>query len=593
MPRLPVAYALVTALTLPIATDAMQPARSRPTDVIVVGAGIAGLSAALEAAQHGRRVAIVEMWSIFGGHAVMSQGGLSIVGTPTQEAAGIADSPDLAFRDFITWGEDADTDWVRYYVDHSRAEIYDWLATMGVTFDGVSQPAGNSVPRFHQTHDRGVGLVSPIYRECVRNPNITFRWNVKVTSLIVERGRVVGVRGRELRTGLVRQFRAPAVVLATGGFQSNLDMVRSFWPRELPFPDRFLVGSGLNSTGSGHKVAEGAGAVLVNTDHQWNYSTGLPDPRYPGMNRGLNSGNSTAIWVNASGRRFVNEHGSTKVTFPALLQQKPATYWAIFDAPGRKSFTVQGSGWGNFASVERIILSNPTLVKSGQTLDELAAVVGLPADALRETVARYNDMIAAGADTDYGRFSATDMPRPPKIEQGPFYAVEFFPLTRKSMGGVRIDRSCRVLDRNQKVIPGLYAAGELTGFGGINGRAGLEGTFLGPSIVTGRMAGRIAAGELSTPAATESARPAAPAAAKSAPYPGTAYCQSCHALQVAIAKPRPGYSHFEKVHREVLSRKYECVQCHAELGRYKPYVHRIDRIAQIDTCRFCHVVDRD
>jgi flavocytochrome c len=591
--RIPISCALVAALTLPVGTDAMQQSPARAADLIVVGAGIAGLSAALEAAQQGRRVTVVEMWSIFGGHAVMSQGGLSIVGTPTQEAAGVADSPDRAFNDFITWGEDADTEWVRYYVDHSRSEIYDWLTTMGVTFDGVSQPAGNTVPRFHQTHDRGVGLVSPIYRECLKNSNITFRWNVKVTSLIIERGRVVGVRGRELRTGIVRQYRASAVVMATGGFQSNLEMVRNFWPRELPFPEKFLVGSGLNSTGSGHKVAEGAGAALVNTDHQWNYSTGLPDPRYPGLNRGLNSGNSTSIWVNASGRRFVNEHGSTKVTFPALLQQKPAMYWAVFDEPGRKFFTVQGSGFGNFATVERVVLKNPTLVKSGNTLDEIAALINVPATALRETVAHYNDLITTGTDTDFGRFTATDSPRPPKIEQGPFYAVQFFPLTRKSMGGVHIDRTCHVLDKDQKPIPGLYAAGEMTGFGGINGRAGLEGTFLGPSIVTGRMAGRTAAQEITTPVSTEIRKAASPAAAKPAPFPGTAYCQSCHALKIAIAKPRPGYSHFEKVHREVLNRQFECVQCHAELGRYKPYVHRIDRVAQVETCRVCHVVDRD
>ncbi len=113
-------------------------------DVLVVGAGISGLSAALEAAQAGVRVEIVDMWSIFGGHAVMSQGGLCMVGTPVQEERGIEDSPDLAYRDFVEWGGDPDTEWVRFYVDNSRELMYDWLTDMGVTFDGVSRPAGNT-----------------------------------------------------------------------------------------------------------------------------------------------------------------------------------------------------------------------------------------------------------------------------------------------------------------------------------------------------------------------------------------------------------------------------------------------------------------
>jgi len=264
----------------------VEGAQEPDPDVLVVGGRINELSAPLEAAQAGVRVEIVDMWSIFGGHAVMSQGGLCIAGTPVQEERDIEDSPDLAYRDFVEWGGDPDTEWVRFYVDNSRELMYDWLTDMGVTFDGVSRPGGNTVPRFHRTTGRGLGLVSPIYRECVRHPNISFRWNFKVSGLLAEGGRVVGIRGERLRSGEIEELRAPIVILATGGFQSNLEMVRAFWPENLPFPDNFLVGSGLNSLGSGHEVARAAGAAYHRMDHQWNYSRVFPIPVIPGPKKG-------------------------------------------------------------------------------------------------------------------------------------------------------------------------------------------------------------------------------------------------------------------------------------------------------------------
>lgn len=238
------------------------------SDVIIVGAGISGLSAALELGQSGAQVTVIDMSSVFGGHAVMSQGGVCIVDTPVQEAEGIKDLPDLAYRDFIKWGEDANPDWVRYYVDHSRRDIYDWLTELGVRFEGVEPAPGNSVDRFHQPIERGIGLVTPIYRQCLEHNNIKFFWNTEAVKLPAKDGRVVGVLTRNRRTEEKRKFRSHALILATGGFQSNLSMVREFWPSEFRFPERILVGSGRNSVGHGHKLAQGVGAELVKMDHQ-------------------------------------------------------------------------------------------------------------------------------------------------------------------------------------------------------------------------------------------------------------------------------------------------------------------------------------
>ena len=584
------AYALALSV-LCVAVRGSAPAPG--PDLIVVGAGIAGLSAALDAADAGARVTVVDMWSVFGGHAIMSSGGLCIVGSPEQQARGIADTPDLAFKDFVEWGEDVSLGWVRVYVDRSRELIYDWVTAKGIAFDRISRQPGNSVARFHETRGRGVGLVSPIYRDAVRHPGVSFQWNLKVTGLVREGDRVIGVTGEDMRGGERRELRARAVVLATGGFQSNLEMVKAFWPANLPFPARILVGSGLNSTGSGHDVARAAGAALVKMDHQWNYATGLPDPRYQGTGRGLNAHNPDAIWVNAQGRRFVNEEASDKFTLPALLRQQPPTYWAIFDESAKRKFWVSGSDWGDFARIEEEIFARPELVRTAATLEALAGRAGLPAAVLVKTVERYNESVARRRDEPFGRFAPDDRERPARIATPPFYAVQFFPLTRKSMGGVSVDLSCRVLDVVGRPIPGLYAAGELTGLAGVNGKAGLEGTFLGPSIVTGRIAGRQVAAELglagSRTAPARTTAGAGPTARRTEAL--AAHCATCHDVDAEAANPRRGYSHFEKVHHVVGARKHDCGLCHAEMWPFDPEHHRVDRVAQIDVCRHCHVAE--
>src|SRR5580698_11226039 len=238
--------------TIPTATPGADlSSATPPPDAIVVGAGISGLSAAYELAKGGARVLVVDIASVFGGHAVMATGDLCIVGTPYQESQGFHDTPDIAYGDFMSWGEDANAKWVRYYVDHSREEIYDWLVSLGVTFEALVNPAGNSVRRTHRAKGRGIGVVSPIYAECLEQPGIAFAWNTRVESLLVDGRRIVGVATKNVRTDAKSELRAEAVVLATGGFQSNLDMVRESWPKGMPFPEHLLIGSGINSRGDG------------------------------------------------------------------------------------------------------------------------------------------------------------------------------------------------------------------------------------------------------------------------------------------------------------------------------------------------------
>jgi predicted oxidoreductase len=545
--------------------------------MVVVGAGLAGLSAALEAARQGATVSVVDKASVFGGHAVMSEADVTIIDTPLQVANGVHDSPELAFDDFMKWGEDSNQEWVRYYVTHSRSEIYDWLIPMGVAFDGLGAYPGNSVRRAHNTHGRGLGLVTPVYRECLKNPNISFEWNTEVLELLKEHSRIVGLRAKSLRSGEVRDVHARAVILATGGFQSNLGLVRKYWPRDLAVPVRLLAGSGVNSTGSGLELASKAGAALTRLDHQWNYDRGLPDPRYPGANRGLNA-SVNGDRVNTQGQLFLPADASSKAGLRTTLNQPGATYWSIFDEHAKRSFWISGSDWGNFDTIQRVILDNDAIVKKAATIDELAAKTGLPAEALKAAIAHGN----AGS---------------PKVDSPPFYAAQFFPLTRKSMGGIAIDLSARALDKRGKPIAGLYAAGEVTGEAGINGKAALEGTFLGPAIVTGRGAARAAVKDLGLaplPAivpprgAVEPRQPMAAAIGVTS----SGQCESCHDLPLLTAKTRVGYWHFERAHQVVLERKFECAQCHGEIGMPNDAVpHRINRLAQTNTCTTCHVAN--
>ena len=569
-----------------------QPAAA--ADVIVVGAGIAGLAAALEAARGGADVQILDMWSVFGGHAVMSGGGVAIVGTDYQRREGVTDTPELAARDFLQWGEDPDLEWVQYYANNSAQEIGSWLEALGVTWGALRQMPGNSVPRFHESNGRGLGLVTPIYRETLRYPNVSFRWNFRVTELLIEEGRVAGVNGEDTRSGVHAEIRADRVVLATGGFQSNLAMVLLHWPDELPAPGRLLVGSGLNSIGLGHELAQQADAAFHRMDHQWNYAYGLPHPRYPGEERALNAAVADAIWVNAAGERFVNEQGSTKEVFPAVVRQVPATYWAIFDEDGAATFFASGSGWDDAERIRREILENPDIVIRADTIEALAAAAGIDGRSLSGTIARFNSMVSAGVDADFGRFDGgVALPAAKKIDQPPFHAAQFFPMTRKSMGGVSIDRNGRVLDLAGELVAGLYAAGELTGFAGVNGSAGLEGTFLGPSVLTGRVAARTVLEDIAETRALASVRAGAiespPAPPRVFSMPERSACESCHALPALVGEAREGYGHFERVHGEVLERGLDCGLCHAELTPFDSQSHAIDRMAQIDNCQNCHL----
>jgi uncharacterized protein len=585
--RVPMAIVFSGALA---ATTQLTPTGQESPDVLIVGAGIAGLSAALEAASGGASVLVVDMSTVGGGHAILSNGAVSIIDTPLQKARKIVDSPALAEKDFLARGEDNDRRWVEAYVRDSQVWLYDWLAELGVSFDNLARPAGNSVPRLHLARGKGLGLIEPIYRACLRHPNIRFEWATMAEDLLVRNGRVTGVRVRDLRRRSRRVITARNVIVATGGFQSNLKTVLENWPSDLPRPPRLLLGAAHTATGSGHDLVRRVDGRVSRLDHQWNYVLGLPDPRDPRRTRGLAAFNFNAIWVNAEGKRFTQEFGDEKLGVRALLKQPGGTYWNVFDEKGKDGFSITLAGWENLGEIRRLVYDTPGVVVTANSLDDLAAAMRVPAANLRATVSRYNELTVQGIDVDYQAFGEKTFPKPKPIDTPPFHAAQFFPLTRKSMGGIDVDTGCRVLDKSGKAIPGLYAVGEVTGFGGINGKAALEGTFLGPGMYMGRIAGRRIARDLArTAPSTPKPLPASESVGSHASF-SDADCLTCHDVAKDVTRQRPGYWHYEQSHTKVLSRQYTCSSCHADLYPSRATTHRLDRTSVVTYCRACHGV---
>jgi flavocytochrome c len=559
-----------------------------PTDVAIVGAGIAGLSAALESARAGNQVLVVDMSTVGGGHAIVSNGAVSLVNTPLQQQKGISDSTELASKDFLHRGGDADADWVDLYVKESKRSIYDWLTALGVTFDNLGRPPGNTVPRLHFSHGKGWGLVGPLYREYLRYPNIRFVWATKAEKLIVAKdGTVVGFTATNLRTGEGISFRARNVIIATGGFGSNLQLVRENWPGWLPQPDRLLAGASQSAVGSGLQIVQDAGGAVSRLDHQWNYVLGLPDPDDPQHMRGLASFDFRSIWVNREGKGFTQEFGDPKINLHDLLHQTDKAYWAIFDSEGVNSFSITLAGWENQQEVDKLVFRTAGVTIKADSLEELGRNAAISTQSLVETVRRYNRLVTFGDDQDFHTFGPTTSPRPHPIEKPPFYAVQFFPITRKTMGGVSVDLQCRVLSRAGTVIPGLFAVGEVTGFAGINGKAALEGTFLGPGILMGRIAGR---------RATADAHRSQNAKLRPLPthdVPGAfadSACTNCHDLTKEVRRNRPGFWHFEQAHKKVIGRQYRCAECHQPFYPFKLDRHRLNPLALTNSCVTCHGV---
>ena len=373
------------------------------TDIAIIGAGGAGMAAGIEARDAAARAIVFEKDSELGGAAIISGGGCLIVGSPLQKANGIHDTPDLAFQDWIAWGgPSTDVVWARYYIEHSLHDLYHWTEGLGVKWVDLKAQEGNSVLRWTRTESNGLGLMTRLI-EAFRNKGGEIAPETEITGLKLEGGRVTGLQGRDARTGEPVAVRSKAVVVATGGFNSNLDMVLEFNPALRN--DKVLAGSGRGSTGSGHELIRQAGGYLTHMDHIWFYVYATPDYRDPAQRRGLVFRLVPGyIWVNQQGRRFHNEglSGGNSAS-PALMAQSPRHAWAIMDTPMTATMEVADPYYRDGDKVVRAkvveLLDNSPFIRKADTLAELAAEdEGGRADIPRHRRALQQGLRAAARD---------------------------------------------------------------------------------------------------------------------------------------------------------------------------------------------------
>jgi hypothetical protein len=539
------------------------------SDAIIVGAGLAGLVAASELVDAGKRVTIVEQEpaASFGGQAWWSFGGLFLIDSPEQRRMGVNDSLALARQDWLgSAGFDRDEDhwprrWAEAYLQFAAGEKRAWLHEKGVRFFPIVGWAerggytagghGNSVPRFHITWGTGPGVLEPFIRrvgEGVASGLVTVLHRHRVDELIVEDGRVTGVRGAILADDQALRgapsnrdevgdfdLRAGAVAVTSGGIGGNHELVRAAWPERLGTPPvHMLSGVPAHVDGRMLGISETAGARLINVDRMWHYTEGIENWNPVWSQHGIRIlPGPSSLWLDASGDRLPVPLFPGFDTLGTLehLRTTGADYsWFVLTQKIiEKEFALSGSEQNpDLTNKDLRLLSKrigpgaPEPVEAfknkgvdfvvADTLDELLAgmqrLSDVPLDS--ELVTRHIQERDRELDNDFGKDAQLTAIRgarayrgdklirvagPHKLldpKAGPLIAVKLHILTRKSLGGIETDLDGRALASDGKPIPGLYAAGEASGFGGggVHGYRSLEGTFLGGCLFSGRQAGR-------------------------------------------------------------------------------------------------------
>jgi predicted oxidoreductase len=463
-------------------------------DVVVVGAGAAGVSCAIEAARASATVALVDASGTVGGTAGVAGGGTCIAGSALQRSLGLDDSPAIALEDWIEWGGDTvDVAWASRYLEASESELFDKLAGIGVKWIAAHPREGNRVPRWHQPAGGGAAVMQCLETVARTLPSIQWFLGHSVDRLVVAGGRATGVSATS--AGRSHELRARSVVFASGGFNNNHEMVVEH-ATAASTAERILLGGGLGARGEGHRILTDVSAAFAQMDAVWMFPYGTPDHRRPESHRGLAiRGIDGDVWINDDGVRFHDESLRSGATGTrALLEQPNGRCWSVIDSAIASRMTIADPYYRHRAQpirerIEEFLETSPYVVRA-ERREDLADRIGVDPTALQDSLSRFNSEVVAGLerDTDVGRrlggLEAIDRP--------PYYAVRFHPVARKNLGGVVTDLDCRVIAVDGAPIEGLFAAGEVAGMAGgrINGRAALEGTSFGPSVFSGAVAGR-------------------------------------------------------------------------------------------------------
>ncbi len=506
------AEAYKTAVAAEKAEDATYDA-----DVVIVGAGGAGMVAAITAAQAGKSVVLVEGQSVVGGNSVRATGGMNAAKTPAQdentfgESAGVEktlasaastyadnaditalaatvtaqweayqanpegyfDSVELMELDAMVGGKGLNNiDLVKTLCENS-ADSIEWLKTLNINLTSVGAFGGASVKRIHRPVDENGKTLSvgaymvPLLEQSVNGyDNITLLTSTLANTILTKDGAAVGIvaTGKDGETVTVN---AKAVLLATGGFGANSAMVEQYKP-ELA---GFMTTNAAGAQGQGIVMAEAVGAATVDMEQIQIHPTVQFDTAAL-ITEGLRG--DGAILVNAEGKRFIDEVGTRDVVSAAEIAQTGSYSWLVVDqAMVDASSVIQG-----------YIKKGYTV--TGETYEELGKAMGVDEAAFAETMNNWNGYVEAKNDPDFGRTSFAN-----QLNTAPYYAIKVSAGVHHTMGGLKINTSAEVLDTNGNAIPGLFAAGEVTG--GVHGANRLGGNAVTDIVVFGRIAGASAA----------------------------------------------------------------------------------------------------
>ena len=519
-------------------------------DALIIGGGLAGIVCALRLLDQGRRVLLLDRDTErnLGGLARESFGGILLVDTPEQRRQRIQDSPERALQDWLRFGafdRDERVDpwprrWAEHYVHDCLQHVYRWLRAQGLSFlplplwveRGMNPGGGgNSVPRWHVVWGTGHGLMQTLVQRLLQHPQrkrLTLLCGHRVEGLLTSAGAVHGCSGLREDSGVPFEAEAPVVVVAAGGINGNLDLVRQHWHADWNRPPQGLLnGAHPYADGRLHRAAQQAGAELTHLDRQWNYAAGIRHwrPRKPDHGLSLVPPRS-ALWLNWRGERIwpplVSGYDTRDLVMQICAQERPWSWQLLNRRIALKELAISGAEFnpsirehsklgllrellfGNRRLVDEV-LAHSTDVVVGQSLEELAermnALQGddaVRAATLRDGVAHYDAEVAKGeASTDPQRQRIAELRRwkgdrlrickAQPILDGkalPLIAIRENIISRKSLGGMHTNLACEALRPDGSTIPGLYAIGEAAGFGGggMNGLRALEGTFLGGCI---------------------------------------------------------------------------------------------------------------
>ncbi|MEX0279024.1 MAG: FAD-binding dehydrogenase [Ruegeria sp.] len=542
-------------------------------DAIVVGGGLAGLAAAAELGDRGKKVIVLdqEPANFLGGQAFWSLGGLFMVDTPEQRRMGIRDSHGLALHDWMGSAQfDRDEDlwprkWAEAYVEFAAGEMRPWLYQMGLRWFPVvgwaerggsfAEGHGNSVPRFHITWGTGPGVLEHFIRRVKEHEQaglIELKFRHQVSHIIMQNGAAKGVsgevlaedeaqRGGKTNRDEVGEFEvyAPSIIVTSGGIGGNFEMVRKNWPRDRlgEPPQDMVAGVPFHVDGRMIPISEKAGGHVINGDRMWHYTEGVRnwDPIWPAHGIRILPGPSS-MWFDARGNRLQPPclpGFDTLGTLREILKTGYEYSWFVLTQKViKKEFALSGSeqnpdftsgSWkevirqrilsGSKATApveafkekgEDFVVAN-TLTElvtgmnhlGGGLIDEahLRAQIEARDSQVDNPFAKDAQMMAILAARNYRGDRLIRTAKPHRFldpANGPLIAVKLHVLTRKTLGGLQTNLDSQMVGADGQVIPGLYAAGEVAGFGGggYHGYNALEGTFLGGCIFSGRNAGR-------------------------------------------------------------------------------------------------------